>query len=160
MFEKEKEKLIAEIKNKSSRLDSISVNAAGGYHVLDEHVGCTEEQLINRLKDEHKYVVSSFYSENELNRALQEICNNTVLLKEIVRWLFDEKAEKKDFENETEDNCGICVRFERETRSYITEETYIYRFSLQRRSDMYDRNPVTGMPFDVKTIFPVMDYTE
>lgn len=146
-----KELLTSEIKRKAVNMTFANLSVAGAGHI-DQHVSQTEEQLKNRIKAEHLYKNSAYSNEKVLEECLYTSFTEEYSLKRIANWLLNSKETVLELDGEFEDEKVVGTMILKGNDKVF--DCTGWNISIERLADIDDRNPITGMPFDIKTTFP------
>ena len=151
---KYEELLAEELKKKSTGITTEGINLAGGTHVSDQHVGKSDEWLekrSNRIKDD----ATSFYESDGVEKVIIEMMTDKYSVKMITDWLLIEDYEPRREEIEIFDpkdkNFGRGYSYER--KEFF--DSSVAKVILEFHGYKEYRNPVTELPFDVVTVYPI-----
>lgn len=142
------EKLVEEIKNNFYRMNYSNLCVSGGYHV-STHVGLDAEELISEGKKRKGYM-SSFFTENDFNIALDYLFNDNYSLKQIAKWLLESKESRMIFRAYSFEQDALGIVLGKNGAIWKTNSIAVV---LQKLDDIDDRNITTGMPFNVITMY-------
>lgn len=143
---KEAVKLAAEIKRKAinATVENLDILSKGHFSAL--HIGLSDTELKRRRKSE----ASTFYDNETVNYALAKIFEDDITVLKVAEWVISGKEPRMElctsylFENplgKVKYACGEIV------------DAYFPIFVIQKLDSKWDRNRVTGMPFEFVTAY-------
>ena len=148
---KEISALAEEIKSRGVKVSAELADYDSHGHIYQLHVGLTDEQLINRQRDEDK-TVSTFFDNNTLSVCLYEFFSDSYACKQIAKWLLESDEDEKEFEYFHEEYVGKIL-----LPNGALKKVDEFRLVFRRKGDYEYRNVNTGLPFDIKNAYPVLN---
>ena len=146
-MERPEYRLVEEIQRKGEIVNYELFDLACGGHLSMLHVGMTNEELVRRLRQEHK-CCSTFTNKNAVNIALSELFGDKYACQMISKWVLDASASpRREFDGFA--NCSLGRKI-RKNGAIVECEAFI--IVLQKQTSDY-RNKITGLPFDIVTMY-------
>ena len=143
------EALASEIQRHGEMVSLATIDMIGGCHI-SEHVGLTNEQLVMRQKDRGGKVCSTFDDENAVNICLSDYFEFPYTAKKLAKWVLDYSAETRLEERGFIDESNPIGRMIKKNGAILKVSGYCI---VLQKVDVDYRNPHTGLPFDIVTMF-------